>query len=116
MAVKKDKAVYLVSDSASDGNGSVNFITYQEPVSASYGEMDENDEWVVSEELTPVKGEDGIYRVPVKSGECVRVEFKDVALAQLTDLTVNAGKLTRNSARLSMSTVWMWIRMSARSG
>ena len=94
MAVKKDKAVYLVSDSASDGNGTVNFITYQEPVSASYGEMNEKDEWVVSEELTPVKGEDGIYRVPVKSGECVRVEFKDVALAQLTDLTVNAGKLT----------------------
>lgn len=94
MAVKKDKAVYLVSDSASDGNGAVNFITYQEPVSASYGEMNDENEWVVSKELTPVKGEDGIYRIPVKSGECVRVEFKEVALAQLTDLTVNAGELT----------------------
>lgn len=92
MAVKKDKEIYLVSDSASDGNGTVNFLSYQAPVSASYGEMKDG-KWVVSENVTAVQGTDGIYRVPVKSGKCIRFEFESAGLPQIEKLSVSEGKL-----------------------
>ena len=102
LALKEGNDVYLVSDSASRGDGSVNFTSYQEIISASYvgyykdevGVADEDQEWVEEEPVQVVKGSDGIYRVPVKAGQALKVTFGESSLATMKELNVSGGDLT----------------------
>ncbi len=102
LAVKDGNDVYLVSDSASTGDGTVNFMSYQEILSASYvgyykdeiGVPDAEKEWVEEQPIEVVQGEDGIYRVPVKAGEAIKVTFGDSKLASIQELTTTEGTLT----------------------
>lgn len=101
LAVKDGNDVYLVSDSAAQGDGTANFLSYQEIVSASYvgyyrddvGVADEEKVWIEEQPVEVVKGEDGIYRVPVKEGETLKITFGDNKLSSMTGLTTSAGDL-----------------------
>lgn len=115
LAVKDGKDVYLVSDSASEGDGTVNFLSYQPIESACYvgyykddaGVADSDKEWVDEVPVEVTQGEDGIYRVPVKAGQALKVTFGDTELPSVQGLTVNEGTLApefdANTHEYSMS-------------
>ena len=102
LALKDGNDIYLVSDSASSGDGSVNFLSYQEIISASYvgyykdevGVADADKEWVEEEPVEVVRGSDGIYRVPVKAGQALKVTFGESTLSTMKELSTSAGALT----------------------